>query len=879
MDLEVLADGSFVTGATVEILRVPRIEEERGGDIGSPPPLLPEFSALLGEIYQVFDWYHNDVESICVEAAWMSRPVEDQPLGAEIRLMIVVRVLGPDEVTVATVRQHAVRLIGTAVGSMGYDYAIQPFQSYAMARFESSDETLLSVSKRGEWAQLQVGALPDVYSFDVLPPPGRHMGRLASALAEMPGCAVLVQLLPTSLTNEESHAVGSTATVLSTLEGGVADPVMGQISVQTATRAARTYEHLEHSKYGTLFEYNLLVQGRSEDAPILASRLHGHMLGDGDPASLRTEVDPLTIYLDVSPTGILTEPWRIRAEIMAGRKERENRVHALQRLPSLVTAGEAAVLFRLPVLDENVGAGFEEAHLSRVRRNYSAGVIGRADVVLGAMRTPGRQVEIGLSLDDLTKHIFVAGTPGSGKTNFTIGLVHSLWRDWGIPSLIIEPAKSEYRALLRVIPDLQVFTPGNTALSPFVLNPFSPPSGVPLERHKHALTTAFQAGVTMAPPLNQIFADSVDLAYAQAGWFDHQTTTDNGAVISISELIAAFRAVFADVGYVGEAGNIGRAGVVRLRSLHRFFDTYRSIPVEQLLARPTVIELSALENAGDKALFIALIFLNVMTYASANLSVDSSRLRNVIVLEEAHVLLDAASRQGGEGESDAVGIAQDLMRRMLAEIRSSGIGLLIADQSPRAVGEDVLALTNTKIAFRLVEAGDREMLGASVGMSDRQVKRLGTLRTGEATVFFDRLESPEEVVTANYRESNGIPITITDDEVRRLNSFWTANQELLSPYPECEFVSWNPAMAAVARQIGKLAYRSLPGPPFSRDLLYRGVRQAVSDSQHNFPDEAALPAMSVLCFLRMVRFEADQPLSQQTLARTLRSVSVDRGEG
>lgn len=868
--MPVLPDGSHIAGAVVEILRIPA--DERTDDEPAAPYLLREFTALLGELYQVFDWRRSEIEAICVELAWFARPVANQPLGAEIQLTLAVRVLGAGEAAVTGVAQHTARVIGTAAGAMGYDYSLAPFATYVAARSKLSKDVLLSVAKRGEWVELQAGSVPEAYTFDVVPAPARHMGRLASALAESPRCAIIVQLIPTSLTASESEAIGFGSTVLSTLSGGVADPVMGQIAFETAARTAESYRHFERVKHSALFQYSLLVQGSNDGAALLASRLHGYMLGEDEGVSLRTEIDPVTSQLDTRELGALTEPWRLQAEILANRVDREDREHALQRFPHLMTAGEAATLFRLPILDDNVGAGFEQAHLSRVRRNYSAGVVGGAELVFGVMRTPGHQVEIGLSLNDLTKHVFVAGTPGSGKTNFTIGLVHELWHQHGIPSLVIEPAKSEYRSLLKAIPELQVFTPGNASLAPFVLNPFRPPDGVQLERHKHALTTAFEAGVSMASPLNQIFADSVDLTFAQAGWFDHQTPASGGATISINEFIATYQSVFEDIGYVGEAQNIGRAGLVRLRSLQRYFDTYPSIPVQSLLRRPTVIELGALENARDKALFIAMILLNVMTYAAANFDTRASGLRNLLVLEEAHVLLDAGGTRTGEGEGDAVGVAKELMRRMLAEIRSSGVGVVIADQSPRAVGNDVLALTNVKVGFRMVEADDQEMFGASVGMTDSQRRRLGTLRPGEATVFFDRLDSPEEILTPNYRDRHDIPISISDDDVRLLNQFWVENRALLYPYPQCKLIPWNPTVASAARQIGRVAYQSL-SRPLSKEQISHGIKDAIARAQAGFPTDSGLPAMAVLCFLRTVHFEGRRQIPEQTMAATLRSVA------
>ena len=87
----------------------------------------------------------------------------------------------------------------------------------------------------------------------------------------------------------------------------------------------------------------------------------------------------------------------------------------------------------------------------------------------------------------------------------------------------------------------------------------------------------------------------------------------------------------------------------------------------------------------------------------------------------------------------------------LAEIRSYGVGLIIADQSPRKVTTDVVALTDIKVAFRLVEASDKQILADSIDMEETQVSRLTKLKPGEAFFFFNKLEAPEEIITPNYR--------------------------------------------------------------------------------------------------------------------------------
>jgi hypothetical protein len=183
--------------------------------------------------------------------------------------------------------------------------------------------------------------------------------------------------------------------------------------------------------------------------------------------------------------------------------------------------------------------------------------------------------------------VLVVGTPGSGKTTFTLGLLDRMWKQFHIPFLVIEPAKTEYRALIRSIPDLQIFTPGKSHVSPLVLNPFVPPEGVVLETYRSTLKTAFAAGVTMATPLDRIFEDAIVNAYSENRWLDNYRMGDGGAVFSIHEFLSVFEKTFEQIGYTGEAKNIGRAGAVRLSGMSRLFDTYRTIPLGDLLSRPT----------------------------------------------------------------------------------------------------------------------------------------------------------------------------------------------------------------------------------------------------------------------------------------------------
>lgn len=266
-----------------------------------------------------------------------------------------------------------------------------------------------------------------------------------------------------------------------------------------------------------------------------------------------------------------------------------------------------------------------------------------------------------------------------------------------------------------------------------------PPKNVKLETYKSTLKTAFAAGVSMTTPLDKIFEEAINNCYSDFRWLDTYTTDNKGKIFNITDFIKCFQQTFDEIGYTGDAKNIGRAGVVRLNSLIKLFDNYYSIPIEDLLSKPTIIELAAIENAEQKALIISLLLLSVLSYVNANY-VGEGGLKNVILLEEAHVLLDS-NMNLGQGEANPSSIAQGLIKRMLAEIRSYGVGLVIADQSPRKVGTDVVALTDMKVVFRLVEAADKQIIADSSNMSDAMIQRMSKLKPGEAFLFLISLMS------------------------------------------------------------------------------------------------------------------------------------------
>jgi hypothetical protein len=304
-----------------------------------------------------------------------------------------------------------------------------------------------------------------------------------------------------------------------------------------------------------------------------------------------------------------------------------------------------------------------------------------------------------------------------------------------------------------------------------------------------------------------------------------------------------------------------------------------------MLKKPTLIELAAIENSDQKALIISLLLLSILAYVNANY-VGEGGLKNVILLEEAHVLLDADSN-AGQGEANPAQIAQGLVKRMLAEIRSYGVGLIIADQSPRKVGIDVVALTDMKVAFRLVEATDKQILADSTSMSEVQTQRLAKLKPGEAFLFFNKLDEPEEVVTPLYREKHGIPISLSDEQLKLRSKYWDdeEKQKCLRPYPECQYCACcsktcDYSRRILAKEIARRIFNNGKFKAESKDIepvktLFKNINALIKTELNDEPFTQELKACVDVQLLRRIKYGTHIPLVRNTIADTLKAIKFD----
>lgn len=806
-----LQNGEYAGICTLEITSIPHISilESEYSNKTKEEILFKykvDMQALISELYQ--NYKLNDNNDISYELLWVTTPVENQTFKAKIKLFINVRVVNKSNDALKTSIQSSIQLIKNSLTNNKYDVeSVVDDTEFDLLRKKNN---IFSLSKETRVINLQNQMVPYCYTADRLLETQLSLDKIVNTIVDYPYSILSLQLTPILLSDEEKTTVEQMGQVLNSLSQGIME--MGNISISAAQKPAENYKYYAELKDGPLFRYSINVFSDDVGASNISSRVFGQLVSVTEEKNYLTQNRIDNLSFDNEQSYFLL-PWLINQKLDEINSKSSiwsiGVFSKIRRFPYIVTDEEASEFFRLPIGDENVSVGLNVNESVKTAKTYADNIINGGDIEVGKLRSSSKGDTIGFNLKDLAKHMLVVGTPGSGKTTFSVGMLDRLWKEHHIPFLVIEPAKNEYRALVQSIPDLQVFTPGKNFISPFVYNPFVPPKNVKLETYKSTLKTAFAAGVSMTTPLDKIFEEAINNCYSDFRWLDTYTTDNKGKIFNITDFIKCFQQTFDEIGYTGDAKNIGRAGVVRLNSLVNLFDNYYSIPIEDLLSKPTIIELAAIENAEQKALIISLLLLSVLSYVNANY-VGEGGLKNVILLEEAHVLLDS-NMNSGQGEANPSSIAQGLIKRMLAEIRSYGVGLVIADQSPRKVGTDVVALTDMKVIFRLVEAADKQIIADSSNMSDAMIQRMSKLKPGEAFLFFNKLDEPEEVITPDYRLENNISISLSDEGIKSLSTYWKNKPEMLKPYPECNVIHYckqtcDYSQRILAREIARRIY-------------------------------------------------------------------------
>src|SRR5581483_12220913 len=242
-----------------------------------------------------------------------------------------------------------------------------------------------------------------------------------------------------------------------------------------------------------------------------------------------------------------------------------------------------------------------------------------------------------ISLDALAKHAVVIGVTGSGKTTTVMNLLDRVV-EARKPFLVVEPAKTEYRSLYSALApraNLRVFTLGNEMLAPFRLNTFEfetddEPGSASLLTHIDFLKAVFNAAFVLYAPMPHVLEEALHEVYEDKGW--DLTSGTNKRVPNWSErhlypifptltdLYYKVEIVTSRLGYHNEvesnvkAGLKARIGSLRIGSKGLMLDTARGIPIQELLATPTILEMESIGSDDEKTFLMGLFLARLYEY-------------------------------------------------------------------------------------------------------------------------------------------------------------------------------------------------------------------------------------------------------------------------
>lgn len=648
------------------------------------------------------------------------------------------------------------------------------------------------------------------------------MGRFLTALADQPTpCYVSISLRPTRLFDQEirniSSMVGRFRDIINNNQGFSEEYIRTRAQI-----GAYVYQQLtlEREQLATI---RISVVSEQEPLYGLAEALGSELMGNADnkyPTQWKLERPsqadfPQTLhnlrYLEHDHWGdTLADP-------------------RLQRLRYLVTAQEAYGAFRLPIPPES---GYLPGMLVR-----SEPFVAPADELeqrQSGLGTPtahptARKVSLGqiyhrgrptaqqflINVSDLTRHALIAGSTGSGKSTTLRHLLAQLWTEHRVPFLVLYPLdKPDYRELRgfqRLSPDLLFFTLGDENTSPFRFNPFEVPDGLLLKTHISRLMRVFQAAFSLHDPLPMIYREALRRVYTQRGWDVVKGQGEAGRDYPImTEFLEAIRGVTTGLSYGREVqDNVRQASVIRIADLianaGHVINVRRSMAFEQVLQRPTVIELGRVGAMQDTALLMG--FLLVRFAEELERSPRPLHAPHITVVEEAHRLM-AESGPAVEGTGNTRGAVGEDFSNLLAEVRGFGEGILIAEQIPTLLVKGAIGNTYLKLMHWLEDPPSFELFGTVMNLNEAQRNHARTLTAGFAIV----------------RSPFGWPVHIKVPSHTELPDF----SEEASKYTKDQHIK-----AFMGGQRNKLGITDVAVEPWPDDLLSEPAKQSQAPPQTN----------------------------------------------
>ncbi len=595
-------------------------------------------------------------------------------------------------------------------------------------------------------------------------------------------------LVPTRVEGYEKKVISRYIEALAQAGRGVREE---EIDPDSNTQKAKSvYEEIKKKYYsGIVFLYSFRVFSSCQDtcqsvanqlaACCTANTVSPKVIAVTDKSYAVQTALQVNINDQVFTPGI----WDSTGKILAGF---QGGPETLKRLHRLVDLDEGSAFFRLPIPINQPCAGvqYDTGSATGSYTNQQK----RKTITIGNYYRNIKTNELcEFDIEQLKTHMLIVGGSGSGKTTTTFNLLWQLWSQHRIPFMVFDPKVTpEYRYLKRLPEfkdDLLIFTPGQEFIAPLRMNPFDVISGIPLQEHISRIFDCFMGALPLENPLPSFIQEAIDFHYEKRGWqlaysrggaFDKdgkplETPTMQDLYDKVLDLAQKNYGSDKEVGdRIKGALKARLYRLVAKSGVGAMLQASRQLPLDQLMTRPIIFELGGL-NQEEQSLFSLFILVFVFEYVRA-VRVNEFKprqredgtieratdldLRHVILVEEAHNMLGKIQSSGDEASSKSQVV--DKFAQIMREMRATGEGVIVVDQSPAALAQSIVDATNLKLMHRLPSPDDREYLGRAMCLTEGEAQLSGIFSPGECFYYVPGWDAAQRVATENFKDKPGV---------------------------------------------------------------------------------------------------------------------------
>lgn len=410
---------------------------------------------------------------------------------------------------------------------------------------------------------------------------------------------------------------------------------------------------------------------------------------------------------------------------------------------TLVSGKEMAIQLSMPRRSTSSTAVVETQAFGRQVKSLDGhNIATNRSIELGVIRHLWNDLpqKVSLDIDNLTSHVFISGSTGSGKSNTVYELMSQLQAK-NIPFLVIEPTKGEYKHVFGHLDNVHVFSTNPSQAPLLKINPFKFPKSIHVLEHIDRLVEIFNVCWSMYAAMPAVLKDAILQAYEASGWdIDNSYNYYSEDIFpNFNDLLESINNVINTSEYSDEVkSNYIGSLATRVKSLTNGLNgqIFASDEIDNdiLFDSNVIIDLSRVGSQETKSLIMGILIMRLnerrMAFSGMN-----QPLKHVTILEEAHHLLKRTSTEQSSEGSNVAGKAVEMLSNSIAEMRTYGEGFIIADQSPSAVDSSAIRNTNTKIILRLPDEQDRRLIGKAAAVSDDQLEEIARLPRGVAVIY------------------------------------------------------------------------------------------------------------------------------------------------